>query len=83
MKARSAGLAEDAFSHLFDALQEGVYIGLVGRDETATLAANPHLKVMFGWLPDAAPADVLPLAADRFVDDQARGDFLYGPTCSG
>jgi PAS domain S-box-containing protein len=77
MKARSAGLAEDAFSHLFDALQEGVYIGLVGRDETATLAANPHLKVMFGWLPDEAPAVVLPLAADRFVDDQARVDFLY------
>ena len=44
MKPRSAGLADDAFAHLFEALQEGVYIGLVSRDETATLAANPHLR---------------------------------------
>ena len=41
---RSAGLADDAFARLFDALQEGVYIGLLGRDATATLAANPHLR---------------------------------------
>ena len=53
-----------------------MYIGLIGRDETATLAANPHLRLMFGWPPDAAPTVVRPLAADRFVDEQARGEFL-------
>lgn len=70
-------LGDDAFAHLFEALQEGVYIGLVGRDETATLAANPHVRLIFGWPPDAAPGTVLPFGADRFVDDQARLDFLY------
>ncbi len=76
-RARSAGLADDAFAHLFEALQEGVYIGLIGRDETATLAANPHVRVIFGWAPDAPAASILPFAAERFVDDQARIDFLH------
>ena len=53
-KARGAKLADDAFAHLFEALQEGVYIGFVSVDETATLAANPHLRLMFGWAPDDA-----------------------------
>ena len=34
-------LPEDAFVNLFDGLREGVYIGLVGPDSTATFAANP------------------------------------------
>ena len=33
-------LPEDAFLNLFDGLREGVYIGLVGSDTTATFAAN-------------------------------------------
>jgi two-component system NtrC family sensor kinase len=55
-----------------------VYIGLVARDtgETATLAANPHLRLMFGWADDVPAADVRPLERDRFVDEQARGDFF-------
>jgi two-component system NtrC family sensor kinase len=69
-------LSNDAFARLFDALQEGLYIGLVGPTETATLAANPHLRLMFGW-PDETPAgDIRPLDPDRFVDEQARGEFL-------
>ena len=37
-----------------DGLQEGVYIGLASRADgsTATLAANPHLRLMFGWADD-------------------------------
>ena len=38
----------DAFARLFEAVHEGVYIGLLGPRQTTTLAANPHLKLMFG-----------------------------------
>ena len=48
-------LSHDAFARLFEAIHEGVYIGLVSDDTTATLAANPHLKLMFGW-PEETPA---------------------------
>lgn len=69
-------LSHEAFADLFDSLREGIYIGLVGADDAATLAANPHLRSIFGW-PDATPdADVCPLAPDRFVDDLARTEFL-------
>ena len=33
-----------AFARLFEAVHEGVYIGLVDTATTTTLAANPHLK---------------------------------------
>ncbi|MEZ5316692.1 MAG: response regulator [Vicinamibacterales bacterium] len=71
-------LAEDAFARLFDGLQEGVYIGLVGRlsGETATLAANPRLRLIFGWDEPVPTTDVRPLDPARFVDDQARAEFL-------
>ena len=69
-------LSTDAFGHLFEGLQEGLYIGLVGPTETATLGANPHLRLIFGW-PDETPAgDIRPLDRDRFVDEQARVEFL-------
>lgn len=57
-------------------LREGIYVGLVGSDETATLAANPQLRAIFGWAGDTPESSVRPLDADRFVDDQARSDFL-------
>jgi PAS domain S-box-containing protein len=69
-------LGTDAFARLFEALHEGVYIGLVTDDSTTTLAANPHLKLMFGWPEDAPARAVRPLDAERFVDDQARRSFL-------
>jgi two-component system NtrC family sensor kinase len=74
----SARLANDAFARLFDGLHEGIFIGLVGGDghETGTLAANPHLRLMFGWADDVPAADVRPLDPDRFVDEQARAEFL-------
>jgi PAS domain S-box-containing protein len=53
-----------------------LYIGLVQLDSTATLAANPRLRLIFGWAEDAALADVRPLDPDRFVDEQARTAFL-------
>jgi two-component system NtrC family sensor kinase len=69
-------LSQTAFARLFEALHEGAYIGLIGPDETATLAANPYLKLIFGWADDVPMAEVRPLDADRFVDDQARAEFL-------
>ena len=75
-RTEDSTLSADAFSRLIDGLQDGLYIGLVGQTETATLYVNPHLRVMFGWPPEVAPADVRPFDADRFVDDQARFEFL-------
>jgi PAS domain-containing protein len=73
---RRTRLANDAFARLFEALHEGVYIGLVKDDSTATLAANPHLRLMFGWAEDDAVSEVRPFDVERFVDDVARASFL-------
>jgi PAS domain S-box-containing protein len=73
---RRAGLPADAFEQLVHGLHEGVYIGLVRLDGSATLTANPHLRLMFGWEAATAAADVRPLDAERFVDEQARNELL-------
>jgi two-component system cell cycle sensor histidine kinase/response regulator CckA len=65
-----------AFARLFEAVHEGVYIGLVDGATTTTLAANPHLKLLLGYLPDTFERDVRPFDAARFVDPQARTAFL-------
>ena len=69
-------LSHDAFADLFNGLREGMYVGLVGPDDSATLAVNPHLRSLFGWPADVPDSHVLPLDPDRFVDDQARAEFL-------
>jgi len=61
-----------AFARLFEAVHEGVYIGTIGPDTTSTIAANPHLKLIFGYASDAHEADVRPFDGERFVDPQAR-----------
>jgi two-component system NtrC family sensor kinase len=61
-----------AFARLFDAVQEGVYIGTVGPARTSTTAANPHLKLIFGYPSEAPEPDVRPFDPERFVDPQAR-----------
>jgi len=83
--AAAAGptLSREAFTRFFEALGEGVYIGLVGLDDSATLAANPELRRIFGWPPDAPDGDVRPFDAARFVDDVARADFLADLTHDG
>lgn len=74
----NASLPSDTFAQLFEAVHEGVYIGLVdpSAGPTATLAANPHLRLMFGWADDVPVADVRPFEPTRFVDDQARTAFI-------
>ena len=57
-------------------MQEGIYLGSLRADDDATLAANPHLKLMFGHPPGAEPAAVRPLAPGRFVEPEARAAFL-------
>jgi two-component system NtrC family sensor kinase len=65
-----------AFARLFEAVHEGVYIGLVHAATTTTLAANPHLKLLLGYPPETYERDVRPFDASRFVDPQARNAFL-------
>ena len=61
-----------AFARLFEAVHEGVYIGTVGAESSTTIAANPHLKLIFGYPGDASEHEVRFFDRDRFVDPQAR-----------
>ncbi len=65
-----------AFARLFQSVREGVYMGTLGANSTSTLAANPHLKEIFGYPADAAESIVQPFEAPRFVDPQARQTFI-------
>jgi two-component system NtrC family sensor kinase len=77
--ARDATRA-DAFARLFEAVHEGVFIGALapaGSDaDDTTLAANPHLKLIFGYPADAPETRVVPFAKERFIDADARGILL-------
>ena len=65
-----------ALACLFESIQEGIYIGTLNREVDATVAANPHLKLMFGHLPEAEAEAVRPFELERFVDPAARTAFL-------
>ncbi len=75
-RSPAATPAAETFARLFEAVHEGVYIGVIDPAENATLFANPFLKLMFGYAADAPPIDVRPFETDRFVDPQARDQFL-------
>lgn len=72
-----------AFARLFEAVHEGVYIGTIGPDVTTTIAANPHLKLIFGYGSEMSERDVRPFDPDRFVDPQARTALLERLTTDG
>jgi two-component system cell cycle sensor histidine kinase/response regulator CckA len=72
-----------AFARLFEAVHEGVYIGSIGPETSSTIAANPHLKLIFGYASDAADSAVCPFDRDRFVDPQARVALLERLTTDG
>ena len=61
-----------ALARLFQSVREGVYIGTLGLNSTSTLAANPHLKSIFGYPVETADALVQPFDQSRFVDANAR-----------
>jgi signal transduction histidine kinase len=65
-----------AFARLFEAVHEGVYIGTIAAEGDATLAVNPHLKLIFGYPPETPESRVRPFDASRFPDPQARQAFL-------
>ncbi len=69
----------NAFARLFEAVREGVYIGTLSTrsDDSVTTAANPHLKLMFGYPADVGEQDVAPFAATHFPDPAARTGFLH------
>jgi signal transduction histidine kinase len=73
----------DAFARFFEAVHEGVYIGTLGPDATTTIAANPHLKLIFGYGSETPEADVRPFDRERFVDPQARAALLERLTSDG
>jgi two-component system cell cycle sensor histidine kinase/response regulator CckA len=65
-----------SLARLFQFVREGVYLGTLGANSTSTLAANPHLKSIFGYPPDAAEHLVQPFEPSRFVDSEARQAFI-------
>ncbi len=68
--------AAETFARLFEAVHEGVYIGLIDARQSATLFANPYLKLMFGYAGEAPAEEVRPFEVGHFVDPQARDQFL-------
>ena len=76
-----------AFAHLFEAVREGVFIGLLTSADdgagSSTLAANAYLKAIFGYTTDAPDAEVAPFAPERFADPVARASFLSRLTSDG
>jgi len=70
------GTRAEAFARLFEAVHEGVYIGALTATSSETIAANPHLKLMFGYVPESAEADVRPFDPSRFTDPNARVQFV-------
>ena len=68
-----------AFARLFEAAREGVFIGSVhvtGAIDDGAIAANPHLKAIFGYAAGTPETRVAPFAPDRFADPAARVAFL-------
>ncbi|MEO8258492.1 MAG: ATP-binding protein [Acidobacteriota bacterium] len=61
-----------AFARLFNSVRAGVYIGTLGSETTATIAANPHLKLVFGYSNEVPESEIRPLDPARFVDPLAR-----------
>ena len=72
-----------ALARLFEGLHGGVYIGTLHPETTSTIAANPHLKLIFGYASEASDDNVRPFDRERFVDPQARVALLGRLTTDG
>lgn len=76
--ARRRRPSPDAYRRLFEAVHEGVYIGYVSADPARapeTIAANPHLRLMFGLTGEAGD-DFCPFDGRHFLDADAREAFF-------
>ncbi|MPY87371.1 MAG: response regulator [Luteitalea sp.] len=80
MSSRDSSLGTDtlaaALDRFFVSMQHGVYVGVVSRDESYTLAVNPQAKLMFGLSADHPDEDVRLFAPERFVDSQTHRTFI-------
>lgn len=77
-------LLADALSRLFRFAREGIYVGTVDPDGPGqTFAANPHLKLMFGYTSETKETDIQPFDETRFVDPQSRRVFIEQLTHNG
>src|SRR5438105_5063162 len=72
-----------AFARLFEAAHLGVYIGTVASTSTSTIAANPHLKLIFGHVSNAPESGIRPFDRGSFLDPDARRAFLDRLTADG
>ena len=66
----------ESFTRLFEAVHEGVYVGLLGPRDNVTIAANPYLRIMLGYPADTPEASLRPFEPDRFTDEGARTVFI-------
>ena len=66
----------ESFTRLFEAVHEGVYVGLLGARDNVTIAANPYLRIMLGYPADTPEASLRPFEPDRFTDEGARTVFI-------
>jgi two-component system NtrC family sensor kinase len=73
----------EAFARLFEAVHEGAYIGLLDHRGARTLAANPYLRLVFGYPAETPEESVRPFDLDRFTDEGARAAFLERLTRDG
>jgi signal transduction histidine kinase len=65
-----------ALARLFGSVHQGVYIGSLTSEGTRTIAANPFLKLIFGFSPEVADELVRPFDPERFGDNAARTAFV-------
>ena len=66
----------ESLARLFEAVHEGVYIGLLGPRDNLTIAANPHFRIMLGYPPGTPESALRPFDPDRFTDEGARTGFI-------
>ena len=66
----------ESLARLFEAVHEGVYIGLLGARDNITIAANPFFRIMLGYPPGTTEATLRPFDPDRFTDEGARTAFI-------
>ncbi|HEY8549037.1 MAG TPA: ATP-binding protein [Vicinamibacterales bacterium] len=62
----------EALTRFFEMVHEGVYLGWLSPEGSVTSAANPHLKLLFGYPADTPAGDIRPFDPERFVDPQSR-----------
>src|SRR5688572_1754160 len=61
-----------AFARFIEMVHEGVHLGTLSEAGSTTTAANPYLRLLFGYPADAPAEDVRPFDPARFVDPAAR-----------